>query len=251
MKDRFSEKTALVIGATGGIGSEVSKIISEEQGKLILFSRNEQKLNELKNNLGGDHLTVVGNAVNSEDIENAVSKGLEKFDKIDVLIHCVGSIVLKSLQTLSADQLRETIELNLISPFLAMKAVVPHMTKNKNGSVVAVSSVAGSVGLFNHEGISAAKGGLESLIRSAAITYAKKGIRFNGVSLGLVETPLSEFLTKSEISMKASLGLHPLGRLGKAIEAAKAIVYLASEDAAWVTGTIMPVDGGLSAGKTA
>jgi NAD(P)-dependent dehydrogenase (short-subunit alcohol dehydrogenase family) len=125
--------------------------------------------------------------------------------------------------------------------------VVRKMMSQKSGNVVIISSVAGAKGLMNHEAISAAKGGLESMIRSASVTYAKRGIRFNGVALGLVDTPLSKFLTQNEISIKASESLHPMGRIGKPEDVVEAILYLASDDSSWVTGSIIPIDGGMKA----
>ncbi|MDX1701136.1 MAG: SDR family oxidoreductase, partial [Melioribacteraceae bacterium] len=153
----------------------------------------------------------------------------------------------KPLHNTDEEKFRETIELNLMSPFLAIKSVIRKMMMQKSGSVVIVSSVAGSKGLMNHEAISAAKGGLEAMIRSAAVTYSKRGIRFNGVALGLVDTPLAKFLTENEISMKASVSMHPLGRIGEPSDVAEAILYLASEDSSWVTGSIIPIDGGMKA----
>ena len=123
------------------------------------------------------------------------------------------------------------------------------MMKQKKGSIVVISSVAGSTGLAYHEAISAAKGGLEAMIRSAAISYAKRGIRFNAVALGLVDTPLSEPFTSSEVNLKASQELHPLGRIGKPEDVVSAILYLASDESSWTTGSIIHVDGGISAGK--
>jgi len=121
------------------------------------------------------------------------------------------------------------------------------MLNRKNGNIVIISSIAGSKGLLNHEAISAAKGGLEAMIRSASVTYAKRGIRFNGVALGLGDTPLAKFLTQNEISMKASESLHPMGRIGKPEDVVEAILYLASDDSSWVTGVIIPIDGGMKA----
>ena len=246
MENRFDEKVALVIGATGGIGSEICKRLNAEGAKLSLFSRNESKLIELQNEFK-DTITVVGNATDFEDLKSAVNKTVNEFGKIDILIHTVGSIVLESISALSEEMFRNTLELNLISPFLAIKSVISKMMSQKNGSVVVISSVAGRKGLLNHEAISAAKGGLESMIKSAAITYAKRGIRFNGVALGLVDTPLADFLIQNEMSLKASEQLHPMGRIGKPRDVAEAVLYLASDDSSWTTGTIIPIDGGMSA----
>lgn len=121
--------------------------------------------------------------------------------------------------------------------------------RRRSGSIIIISSVAGTKGLRNHEAISAAKGGLEAMIRSAAITYASRGIRFNGVALGLVDTPLSAAakLTSSQKAKDISNKLHPLGRIGKPQDVVGAILYLASDKSSWQTGTIIPVDGGMKA----
>lgn len=244
---KFKDKVVLIVGATGGIGEAVSRRLSEENAKLILFSRNSKKLDELEKSLSSESIKIVGDATNGNDLENAVKLGIEKYGKIDSLIHAVGSIVLKPIHNTDEDTFRNVVELNLISPFLAIKAVIRKMMNQKSGSVVVISSVAGSKGLMNHEAISAAKGGLEAMIRSASVTYAKRGIRFNGVALGLVDTPLAKFLTQNEISMKASESLHPMGRIGKPEDVVEAILYLASDDSSWVTGSIIPIDGGMKA----
>ncbi|MCB9249947.1 MAG: SDR family oxidoreductase [Ignavibacteriales bacterium] len=247
MNYRFENKVVIIIGATGGIGEVVSKRLAEEKASLILFSRNVEKLENLKSKLKSDSIIVKGDATNYNDLENAVKLGIEKFGKIDAMIHAVGSIVLKPIHNTDEETFRNILELNLVSPFRAIKSVIKNMMQNKNGSIVIISSVAGSKGLMNHEAISAAKGGLESMIRSASVTYAKKGIRFNGVALGLVETPLAKFLTENEISKKASESLHPMGRIGKPEDVVEAVLYLASDNSSWVTGTIIPIDGGMKA----
>lgn len=247
MNYRFENKVVIIIGATGGIGEVVSKRLAEEKASLILFSRNVEKLEKLKPKLKSDSIIVKGDATNYNDLENAVKLGIEKFGKIDSMIHAVGSIVLKPIHNTDEETFRNILELNLVSPFLAIKSVIKNMMQNKNGSIVIISSVAGSKGLMNHEAISAAKGGLESMIRSASVTYAKRGIRYNGVALGLVETPLAKFLTENEISKKASESLHPMGRIGKPEDVVEAVLYLASDNSSWVTGTIIPIDGGMKA----
>jgi NAD(P)-dependent dehydrogenase (short-subunit alcohol dehydrogenase family) len=245
--NRFDNKVVFIIGATGGIGEIISQRLAEENAKLILFSRNSDKLDKLEQKLNTEIIKVVGDASNSNNLDNAVKLAIEKFGKIDSLIHAVGSIVLKPIHNTDEDTFRDIVELNLISPFLAIKSVIRKMMNQKSGSVVIISSVAGSKGLMNHEAISAAKGGLESMIRSASVTYAKRGIRFNGVALGLVDTPLSKFLTQNEISIKASESLYPMGRIGKPEDVVEAILYLASDDSSWVTGAIIPIDGGMKA----
>ena len=247
MENRLHSKSILIIGATGGIGSAAAKKLDSEGASLILFSRSLEKLENLNKELKNEHILVEGDALNQSDLKATVEKGIEKFGKIDSLLHTVGSIFLKPLHNTDEEKFREVLELNLISPFLAANSVIDQMINQKSGSILVISSVAGSKGLMNHEAISAAKGGLEAMIRSASVTYAKRGIRFNAVALGLVDTPLASFLTKNDLSKKASEKMHPMGRIGSPNDITEAIVYLLSDESSWVTGAVIPIDGGMKA----
>jgi len=241
-------KVILLLGATGGIGSKVAEEASKLGAKLILVARTKEKLDELNAKIKNS-IAFEADATNFNDLNSIVEKVEDRFGKIDVLIHAVGSILLKPIHILKQEEFEETLQINLVSAFLAIKAVIRGMMRRKNGAIIIISSVAGSKGLKNHEAISAAKGGLEAMIRSAAITYASRKIRFNGVALGLVDTPLSAEakLTTSEKALKISNEMHPLGRIGKPEDIVNAILYLASDQSSWQTGTIIPIDGGLAA----
>jgi len=241
-------KVILLLGSTGGIGSKVAEEASKLGAKLILVARTKEKLDELNAKIKNS-IAFEADATNFNDLKSMVEKVEDRFGKIDVLIHAVGSILLKPIHILKQEEFEETLQINLVSAFLAIKAVIRGMMRRKNGAIIIISSVAGSKGLKNHEAISAAKGGLEAMIRSAAITYASRKIRFNGVALGLVDTPLSAEakLTTSEKPLKISNEMHPLGRIGKPEDIVNAILYLASDQSSWQTGTIIPIDGGLAA----
>jgi NAD(P)-dependent dehydrogenase (short-subunit alcohol dehydrogenase family) len=245
----LKDKVILLLGATGGIGAQIAKEASKLGAKLILVARSKEDLDNLNAKLN-DSIAISGDATKLEDLRRIVKKGEEKFGKIDVLIHAIGSILLKPIHILKEKEFQDTIKINLTSAFLAIKAVIRGMMRRKEGSIIIISSVAGSKGLRNHEAISAAKGGLEAMIRSAAITYASRGIRFNGVALGLVDTPLSASakLTTSEKALEISREMHPLGRIGTPKDVFGAILYLASDQSSWQTGTIIPIDGGMKAG---
>ena len=122
------------------------------------------------------------------------------------------------------------------------------MRSQKQGSIVLVSTVAVAQGLNNHESIAAAKAGIEGLIRSAAITYARETIRFNAVAPGLTDTPLAEPLLRNEASRNFSQAMHPLGRVGLPQEIARVIAFLLDPENSWITGQVWGVDGGLGAG---
>jgi NAD(P)-dependent dehydrogenase (short-subunit alcohol dehydrogenase family) len=244
----LDQKVIVILGATGGIGSEIAKTAAKLGAKLILVARNQQKLKDLSTNLGNVEF-FNGDITDFDFLQDTVNTVEEKYSKIDVLIHSVGSILLKPIHVITEEEFKDTINLNLTSAFLAIKAVIRGMMRRKSGSIIVISSVAASKGLRNHETISAAKGGLESMIRSAAITYASRGVRLNGVALGLVDTPLSKNakLTSSEKALEISNKMHPLGRIGTPEDIVDAILYLASDKSSWVTGTIIPIDGGLRA----
>jgi NAD(P)-dependent dehydrogenase (short-subunit alcohol dehydrogenase family) len=243
----FENQVILLLGATGGIGKVIAKNASKMGAKIVLVARNEKNLQSLERKLD-NAISIQADVTQEEDLKRVVELAEQKFGKIDILIHAVGSIILKPLHALKLKEFEQTITINLTSAFLAIKEVIRSMMRKKKGSIVIISSVAASKGLRNHEAISAAKGGLESMIRSAAITYASRGIRFNGVALGLIDTPLSANakLTTNDKALKISNEMHPLGRIGKPEDIVDAILYLASDKSSWVTGTIIPVDGGLS-----
>lgn len=139
---------------------------------------------------------------------------------------------------------RQTLSANLDTAFATVRAGSAAMMRS-GGSIVLMSTAAASVGLANHEAIAAAKSGVEGLALSAAASYARRGIRVNVVAPGLVRTPLSEALTRSEATEKASVSMHALGRLGEPEDVARAIAWLLDSEQSWVTGQVLGVDGGL------
>ena len=240
---------ALVTGASGGIGSVLCAQLREQGYSLVLFARHEERLAQLAGQLGEECLVVAGDAGIAADLERAVAAAMERWGRVDALAHCVGSIFLKPLHLTSEAEWSATLDLNLTSAFRAMRAVLPSMLRRRSGAIVCVSSVAGCTGLPQHEAIAAAKAGLIGLVRAAAMTYARRGMRINAVAPGLVQTPLAEPITSNEGALRASLAMHPQGRIGDPQEVAGAIAYLLSDRAASITGAVLPIDGGLAAGR--
>ena len=235
-------KIYLVLGATGGIGSIVCRRLSAAGNSVALAGRDADRLAALSESTGGSTHAV--DARSMADVERVVGEVVEQHGALDGIVNCVGSILLKPAHRTSEEEWRATIATNLDSAFAAVRAGAGAMIKT-GGSIVLVSSAAAEIGLANHEAIAAAKAGVAGLTRSAAASYAARGIRVNAVSPGLVRTPLSESLTKSEASEKASIAMHAMRRLGEPEDVASAIVWLLGAEQSWVTGQVIGVDGGL------
>jgi NAD(P)-dependent dehydrogenase (short-subunit alcohol dehydrogenase family) len=238
----------LITGGSGGIGRATAARLSASGKKVVLLARDRVRLEESSSRLGG--LPFFAADVLDPEALGAAVDGIEaEYGPIGGLVHAVGSIVLKPLHALSLDEWRTTYEINVTSAFLVLKAVLPRMMRRKRGAVVLFSSVAASTGMPNHEAIASAKAAIEGLVGSAAIGYARYGIRVNGVAPALTKTELSKNLWSTEAAAAASAALHPLGRLGEPDDVAAAAAYLVSDDAAWVTGQVLGVDGGLGTGS--
>ncbi len=232
----------LVLGASGGIGSELCRKLSPGDVRLALAGRSSARLEALAGEVGGSIHTLDPTRV--DEVQTAVDEVLDEHGRLDGVVNCVGSILLKPAHRTSSEEWRATLAANLDTAFAAVRAGTSAMRKS-GGSIVLLSSAAARMGLPNHEAISAAKAGVVGLALSAAASYAPRGIRVNVVSPGLVRTPLSEHLTQNQASEKASLAMHPLGRLGEPGDVARAIAWLLDPEQSWVTGQVLGVDGGL------
>ena len=241
-------QTVLITGGAGGIGSALARQLVIRGDSVVLFGRRPEPLEQLASELGPKALAVSGDAGRLEDLTRAVDVAVERFGRLDGLAHCVGSIRLKPLHLTTLDEFNETIQVNLVSAFLASKAALAAMRSQGAGSIVLVSTVAVQQGLNNHESIAAAKGGVEGLVRSASITYARQNVRFNAVAPALTETPLSAPLLRTDAARSFSEAMHPLGRVGRSDDVASAIAFLLGSESSWITGQVWGVDGGLGAG---
>jgi len=234
--------TYLVLGATGGIGSELCRRLARDGANPVLAARDEGRLGDLARDLDAPYHAV--DATEGKAVDGLFSRIKEDHGPIAGAVNCVGSFLLKPAHMTSEEEFAHQISVNLTTAFNTVKAAARHMPDG--GSVVLLSSVAARAGLANHEAVAAAKAGVAGLGLSAAASYVSRGLRFNVVSPGLVQTPMTENITRSETARKASLDLHPLGRLGEPADIAAAIAYLLGPESGWVTGQTIGVDGGLS-----
>ena len=237
----------VVFGATGGIGEEVCELLYNKGEKFVVTGRNLEKIEFLKNKYN-----VYGRECDAQSfstIEQFIQDAKDELGEIKGVVNCVGSLLLKPAHLTSESEFISILSTNLNSAFGIIRSSVKQMGE-KGGSIVLVSSAAARIGLSNHEAIATAKAGIIGLTLSAATTYSNKNIRINCVAPGLTKTNLTQKITSSPVSEKASLSLHPLKRFGEPRDVANTICFLLDDQNSWITGQTIGVDGGLGSLKT-
>jgi NAD(P)-dependent dehydrogenase (short-subunit alcohol dehydrogenase family) len=238
------QKVHAIFGAAGGIGSVLAKRLSDAGDIVYLLGRNEDKLERLSREVSQPYIVV--DATDENLVAQALKQILDKEGHLDGVVSLVGSFYLKPLHLTTQKEFEEVIKINVTSSFCILKHALKIMQK---GSIVLSSSTAALIGLTSHEAIAAAKAAVLGLMRSAAASYASKGIRINAVAPGLTRTPLTQAITSNELALKASTAFHPMGRIGEPEDVASAILWLLSDESAFVTADVITVDGGLSSIK--
>jgi NAD(P)-dependent dehydrogenase (short-subunit alcohol dehydrogenase family) len=234
----------LIVGASSDIALQLASQLLDKGHSLTLLARDSQRVEHLVH-LGANH--IHGDALDKESVQRAVETANENGGgKISGVAHLVGSLALRPPHALDLDAFNEVIHTNLSSAFLTLSVAGKSMLRNGGGRMVFTSSVAASLGLMNHEAIAAAKGGIESMIRSAAATYSQRNIRVNAVAPGLTETRLAETLLRSEAMREAAAGKIPLKRINQPHEIATAMEWLLCDAPDNFTGQVLHLDGGMS-----
>ncbi len=236
-----------ILGGAGGIGSALAKSVVAGGGRVFLAGRDAGKLAAVAAELGSEHAVV--DAADPDAVDACIGHAAETLGGLTGIACCAGSLLLKPAHLTTTAEWQATLAANLTTAFGCVRAA-GRLLKADGGSVVLVSSAAARIGLANHEAIAAAKAGIVGLVLSAAATYARQRIRFNAVAPGLTRTPLTQGLVASELAEKASIGMHPLGRLGTPEDVARAIAFLLDPAQDWITGQVLGVDGGLACLKT-
>ena len=236
-----------IVGGAGGIGAALARSIVAGGGSVFLTGRDAGKLSALAAELGAAHAPV--DASDPDAVDACADRAADALGGLTGIACCAGSLLLKPAHLTTTAEWQATLAANLTTAFGCVRAA-GRLLKTTGGSVVLVSSAAARIGLANHEAIAAAKAGIVGLMLSAAATYARPRIRFNAVAPGLTKTPLTQGLVASELAEKASIGMHPLGRLGTPEDVARAILFLLDPAQDWITGQVLGVDGGLASLKT-
>ena len=221
------KRSFLIVGGSSDIAIILGKRILDNGDNLTLLVRDSARVSELAN-LGAN--IVVGDGLDEEIVSYSVDAAKELgLGKVDGVVHLIGSLALRPPHAMGVDSFEEVIRTNLTSSFFTLSKSAKAMLRNQTGRIVFTSSVAGSLGLVNHEAIAAAKGGVEAMVRSAAATYAKRGIRINAVAPGLTNTRMAESVIKSDTAREIAVGMIPLNRINEPEEVASTIHWLLTD----------------------
>ncbi len=249
----FRHKVAIITGAASGIGKASALAMSREGAQVAIFDSNAELGLAAADSVlsqGGTAVFFEVNVADESSVREGVSQAMERFERIDYLLNNAGIAVRHSVVEQEEDAWQSCMDVNVKGAFLSSKHVLPHMLNKGSGSIVNMSSVTGITGVRSRSAYSAAKGAVVALTRNMAVDYAKHGIRVNCISPGFTRTPMAEALLKDAVKEQRLISMHPLGRLGEPEDIANAVVFLFSDMASWITGQVLAVDGGFSAGRT-
>lgn len=245
----FTGKVAVVTGGASGIGEAVARAIAARGGQVVVADIDEadsERVTTAIGDAGGSAQAIRTDVTDADSVEAMVKFAVDAYGGLDVAINNAGiGGPLSPTGEYPIDGWRQVIEINLNGVFYGMRYQIPAMLARGGGAIVNVASILGAVGTANSPAYVAAKHGVRGLTKAAAIEYATRNIRINSVGPGYIETPLLTSL--DEATMQALVNLHPMHRLGTSEEVAALIVFLASDEAAFITGSYHLVDGGYTA----
>jgi NAD(P)-dependent dehydrogenase (short-subunit alcohol dehydrogenase family) len=250
---RLEGKSVIITGAGSGIGRAASLMFAKEGAKLIVVDRSDsvQETAKLVGNAGGTIEAVMADAGSESDVKGFVDRAVSKYGRLDAIWANAGvSGGLVPLLDQTVEHWQEILRINLIGPFLAIKHSMPHMIAQNYGSIVCTASVAGLKSGASGHPYAASKAGVISLVQTTAYSLSGTGVRINAVCPGLIETGMTKpiFDNAKDRGTEGKIGqLNPLKRAGQPHELAAMGLFLASDDASYVNGQAIPVDGGLTA----
>ncbi|AIT81696.1 MULTISPECIES: 3-oxoacyl-[acyl-carrier-protein] reductase [Novosphingobium] len=244
--------TALVTGASGGIGSSIARALASQGARLVISGSNAEKLRIFRDELDEhtpqhlqevDHVAIACNLSNPEDVEKLVPAALETLGKIDILVNNAGITRDNLAMRMKDEEWDAVIKVNLESTFRLMRAVTKPMMKARFGRIINVTSVVGTTGNPGQMNYCAAKGGITAMSKSLAQELASRNVTVNCIAPGFIRTAMTDVLPDAQ---KEALNAKiPMGRMGEGDDIAAATVFLASKEAGYVTGQTIHVNGGM------
>ncbi len=241
-------KTALVTGASGGIGSAIAYALAKQGARLALSGSNGDKLRifreQLNDEIGGDHVEITCNLSDADDVEKLVPATVDTLGKMDILVNNAGITRDNLAMRMKDDEWDQVMKVNLEAAFRLMRASARPMMKARGGRIITITSVVGTTGNPGQMNYAAAKAGLVGMSKSLGQELASRGITVNCVAPGFIRTAMTDELPDAQ---KEALNAKiPMGRMGEGDDIGAAVAYLASDEAAYMTGQTLHVNGGMA-----
>lgn len=249
VKMSFTNKVIIVTGSSSGIGADAARHLAKLGGKVCLVGRNEKLLNQVADEIkiSGSPVPLVIVADVTKDAEHIISQAVNHFGKLDVLINNAGIYQTDNVNDFNIKLFDDLFNTNVRAVTILTSLAVPYLEKTK-GNIVNISSVAGLKAIKGGTSYCVSKAALDQYTKCAAIDLAPKGIRVNSINPAMIRTPIFEKLGLSAAEagklMEQSKTVHPIGRIGEPLDTSVAIAYVASDSASFITGVLLPVDGG-------
>ncbi len=243
---KLANKVAVITGSTRGIGAAIAREMAREGARVVISGRNQTRLQDMQKELeglGAEVLAVPADVSKMDDAKNLIEKTLEKFERIDILVNNAGITRDNLLMRMSEQEWDEVINTNLKGTFNCIKAATRQLMRQRYGRIINITSVVGLQGNAGQVNYAASKAGIIGLTKSVARELASRHVTCNAVAPGFIETDMTAALDEKIVEeLKKQI---PLSRLGQPEDVAKMVVFLASDDASYITGQVFNVDGGM------
>ncbi len=252
--DRVKGKVAIVTGSGGGLGRAEALLLAKEGAAVVVTDLDEGAAENVAKEIRareGAAIFAKHDVSNESEWKGAIRRTLDEFGKLDILVNNAGVIIYKKIEETSLDEWRWLMSVNLDGVFLGTKCAIEVMKQNRSGSIINISSVAGLIGNPDASAYHASKGGVRAFSKAAAIECSKAGynynIRVNSVYPGVINTKMAEELRQDKAKYETALSWHAMGHFGEPEDVAFGVLYLASDESKFITGSELVIDGGWTA----
>jgi 3-oxoacyl-[acyl-carrier protein] reductase len=240
----LSGMTALVTGASGGIGSAIAQALAGQGARLAVSGSNAEKLEAFRSSLGGDHVALPANLSDAAEVDALVPQAVEALGKLDILVNNAGVTRDNLAMRMKDEEWADVIRINLEAAFRLARAALKPMMRARHGRIISITSVVGATGNPGQANYAASKAGLVGMSKALAQEVASRNITVNCIAPGFIRSAMTEVLPEAQ--KDALTGRIPAGRLGEGGDIGAAAVYLASREAGYVTGQTIHVNGGMA-----
>lgn len=243
----LSERTAIVTGATRGIGKSIAIMLAKAGTNVVVVGRNEERADQVVDIIerdGGNALKVIGDISSEKECKRIIESAVLKYGGLDILVNCAGNLTSTKIEDITRQEWDDILSTNLSGTFFMTQKAIPYLEKSKAGRVINISSNAGRMGGYaNSQAYTASKGGIIAITKGIARQLAPRNITVNVVCPGTTVTEMSQLY--DEKTMETLVSRIPIGRLGQPEDTAAAVCFFASEEAGFITGATLDVNGGM------